>query len=211
MLKLKVVSIDVGASNYGVCACTMAGTAGTDAGPVSFDIVRLESWCLGDRKAVPASFLVDRVLEQWQQWTLWQEQQSPHGVWRPDRVVIEQQMRGAHVNLALAFATYAYFKLHHPAATVKFVPPAAKFKAYRKAFPGIAQAFPDASTPSAYHSRKRRAVAIADAILRGTNQPSLLSFGSQPQTQDQDPDHVSSSSIKKDDLADALLQAFCAL
>ena len=208
---LKVVSIDVGASNYGVCACTMAETDGgaDDAGPVSLTIVRLESWFLGDRKAVPASFLVDRVLEQWQQWTLWQQQQEPRGgAWQPDRVVIEQQMRGAHVNLALAFATYAYFKLQHPAATVKFVPPAAKFKAYRKAFPGIAQAFPDAAAPSAYHSRKRRAVAIADAILRETNQPSLLSFGGQNQNHDQD---QVSSSIKKDDLADALLQAFCAL
>ena len=45
-------------------------------------------------------------------------------------VLIEQQIRGAHINLALAFSTYTAMKVRFPHATVRFVAPIAKFKGY---------------------------------------------------------------------------------
>lgn len=169
-----VLSIDVGSGNFAVCAMVLP----------EIRLVRLENWRLGDSKANPASQLIDRLLEKFMSWQGWEE-----GTWTPDVVLIEQQMRGAHANLALAFAAYTYLKTRFPRACVKFVKPASKFKAFSKFVP-----IAEVAVPVEYAKRKRLAVKIADTILNDVLGTSLGTLC---------PD------AKRDDLADAFLQSFC--
>jgi hypothetical protein len=178
---MRVLSVDVGTVNYAMCACTLPDV----------QVLHMESWRLGDMKAAPASFLVDRMLERWDTWCL------ANSGWEPECVVIEQQMRGAHANLALAFSTYTYMRVRFPRSRIKFVGPAAKFKGYRKVLGSVAATFPDVP-PAGYSARKRMAVAIADAILVSFNQPRLATF-------------CRDTDKKQDDIGDAFLQSFCAL
>jgi hypothetical protein len=176
----RVLSVDVGTANYAICACTFS--------PMP-TLVLVDIWRLGDTKAVSASSLVDRLIERWQSCSLFSQG------WVPDTVVIEQQMRGAHINLALAFSTYAFFKTRYPDTNTKFVNPLAKFKAYRKTQLEVAPRFTE-TPPRSYLARKREAVAIADAILAKHNERSLASF-------------CEGKPWKLDDIADAFLQTFC--
>lgn len=179
-----VLSIDVGKGNYAICA--------TQFNESQFvKITCLESWCIGDTKAAPASGLVDRLLVKFEQWDYFLTS-------TPDVVLIEQQMRGAHINLALAFASYTYFKTRFPKAKVKFVPPGNKFKFYEKYVTlkdPLLLAELSAKTPLDYTQRKRYAIKLAQAILKETHQPELQSFCPEK--------------TKMDDLADAFLQSFC--
>ena len=179
-----VLSIDVGKGNYAICATTF------DDSHKFVRVQRLESWCIGDTKATPASGLIDRLLAKFQQWEY---------VETPDVVLIEQQMRGAHINLALAFASYTYFKTRFPNATVKFVPPGNKFKFYEKYVtfedPLLVAELSSVKTPLDYTQRKRYAVKLAEAILKETHQPNLGTF--------------TDNKKKMDDIADAFLQSFC--
>lgn len=178
----KVLSIDVGKGNYALCVSEFQDGR-------FVQITCLESWCIGDTKATPASGLIDRLLVKFQQWKY---------VETPDVVLIEQQMRGAHINLALAFASYAYFKTRLPNANVKFVPPGNKFKCYEKFIKlqdPLLLVELSAKTPLDYTQRKRYAVKLAEAILKETHQPKLATF--------------TDNKKKMDDLADAFLQSFC--
>jgi hypothetical protein len=136
---------------------------------------------------VPASQLVDRLLERLRNWDVWEH-------WTPDVVLIEQQMRGAHINLALAFATYAHFRTRFPATatTVRFVPPSLKFSAHAK-FVANVDVGP---VPTDYRKRKRFAVKLAQDILAAKGLPPLETL-------------CPSAGAKKDDVADAFLQCFC--
>lgn len=175
----KVLSIDIGRGNYALCVMTLP----------TMHVERIESWRLGENKATPASQLIDRLLDHVAKWDLWKTG------WIPDVVLIEQQVRAAHINLALAFATYAHMKTRFPEARVKFVPPMSKFKAYAKfvTLPASMQ-LQQGGMPLSYAKRKSLAVDIAESILRETQQPAL---------------QVHCPGAKKDDLADALLQSFC--
>lgn len=168
----KVLSIDIGLSNYSLCALELP----------SIQVTTLELWNLGDSKVVPASQLIDRLLGKIQAWELWK-------TWTPDTVLIEQQIRGAHINLALAFSTYTAMKMKFPGALVKFVTPMAKFKGYQS-YLTLAEA--KADIPKDYTGRKRHSVYLAKKILQQTFQ-----------------DHWLESRAKLDDLADSFLQAFC--
>lgn len=166
---MKVLSIDVGCGNFAVCSLELP----------ALKLGRLENWRLGDSKALPASQMVDRMLDRLKELAE-----------TPDVVLIEQQMRGAHVNLALAFGAYAYFRTHCPLASVKFVKPSLKFKAFTKFVPWNEEVV----VPVEYAKRKRLAVKLCDTLLENyleTNLQTLCGEG------------------KKDDLADAFLQAFC--
>ncbi len=155
-------------------------------------IRRLESWRLGDTKAMPASALIDRLLKNMEEWDLWSTG------WAPDVVLIEQQMRGAHINIALAFATYTCMKLRFPHAIVKFVRPGSKFTAFVKFIAlsdeSVQKKLHDKSALLSYAKRKHLAVEVAESILRQQEQPNLQSH---------------CPGAKKDDLADAFLQSFC--
>jgi hypothetical protein len=169
MISQNVLSIDVGSGNFAVCLLELP----------AIRLHKLENWRLGDAKALPASQLVDRMLAK-----LSAIQEVP------DVVLIEQQMRGAHVNLALAFGAYACLRTRFPQACVKFVKPANKFKDFAKFVPWNE----DVVVPVEYAKRKRLAVKLADTLLQdycGTTLGTLC------------PD------AKKDDVADAFLQAFC--
>jgi hypothetical protein len=189
-MPLRVLSIDVGSGNYALCALTLAGASS------EFALDRLECWRLGDPKATPASGLLDRLLQRFQTWDLWTE-----GDWRPDRVLIEQQMRAAHANVALAFGTYAMLRTLCPNAEVRFVRPSRKFNGFREMLPALALPPPPppttttaASPRTTHQGRKRLAVSLAEAILAQSGHPSLA---------------TTCPGQKKDDLADAFLQAFC--
>lgn len=178
-----VLSIDVGKANYALCA------ADIDTSHVL--VKRLECWRLGDTKAMPASQLIDTLVQNFQEWDLLQE-------FTPNVVLIEQQIRGAHINLALAFATYTYMKTRFPTAIVKFVRPANKFKAFAT-FVTLSQEDQvilnmSSKATSDYVKRKRLAVKLTEIILQKTQQPDLQTL---------------CPGAKKDDLADAFLQAFC--
>lgn len=164
-----VLSIDVGCGNFAVCLLELP----------AMRLGFLENWRLGDAKALPASQIVDRMLSK-----LASIQQTP------DVVLIEQQMRGAHVNLAMAFAAYAHFRTRFPGKVVKFVKPVSKFKGFAK-FASIGE---PVTVPIQYAKRKRLAVALADSILQSHMGTSLQAVC---------PDS------KQDDVADAFLQAFC--
>lgn len=185
-MKQIVLSIDIGRGNYAICA--------TEFTPTSFvQILRLETWCIGNTKATPASGLIDRLLVKFQEWDFL-ESNNP----APHVVLIEQQMRGAHINLALAFASYTYFKTRLPqTTTVKFVPPSNKFKSYTKYVKLQDPLLVDEIVPVDYTKRKRFAVKLAQAILKETHQPLLQTFCLNPDQK------------KLDDLADAFLQSFC--
>jgi hypothetical protein len=179
-----VLSIDVGKGNYALCVSKFQNAQ-------FVNITCLESWCIGDTKATPASGLIDRLLTKCKEWHVLQNH-------TPNVVLIEQQMRGAHINLALAFASYAYFNTRFPHAKVKFVPPANKFKFYEKYVTIQDPSFLaelSAKTPLDYTQRKRYAVKLAQAILKETQQPNLETF--------------TDNKKKMDDLADAFLQSFC--
>jgi len=178
-----VLSIDIGVSNFAICALELPTV-----------VVRsMECWNLGNTKAVPTSAIVDRLLEIFN--TTCKCFQMG---WVPDIVLIEQQVRGAHVNLALGFSTYAYMKTRFPDATVKFVPPSAKFTGYANFIDitddTIIQKLQDKASFSTYTKRKRLAIEISEVLLRQMHQPSLQTL---------------CPGIKQDDLADAFLQAFC--
>lgn len=165
----RVLSIDVGSGNFAVCLLELP----------AIRLHYLENWRLGDAKALPASQIVDRMLAK-----LSQIQDIP------DVVLIEQQMRGAHVNLALAFGAYACLRTRFPQASVRFVKPANKFKGFAKFVPWNE----DVLVPVEYAKRKRLAVKLADTLLQehcGTTLGTLCPDG------------------KRDDVADAFLQAFC--
>lgn len=184
MTHVHVLSIDVGRGNYAICATQFEESR-------FVKITCLESWCIGDTKALPASGLVDRLLKKCQEWHFFRSH-------TPNIVLIEQQMRGAHINLALAFASYTYFKTRFPNAKVKFVPPGNKFKGYEKYVTlqdPLILAELSAKTPLDYTQRKRYAVKLAQAILKETQQPNLETF--------------TANKKKMDDLADAFLQSFC--
>jgi len=177
----RVLSIDIGKGNYALCAVSLP----------EVHVQRLECWRLGETKATPASQLIDRLLDHFKDWDLWSTG------WSPDVVLIEQQVRGAHINLALAFATYAHMKTRFPRATVRFVKPASKFKAFSKIVSLTDQvlcARVQNMASLTYAKRKRLAVDIAEAILREKKQPDLT---------------LHCPGTKKDDLADAFLQSFC--
>lgn len=174
-----VLSIDVGVRNYAVCAVNIDET--------TFEVLRLQTWDLGDAKAVPASQLIDRLLQRFEQWEFLRS-------WAPEMVVVEQQLRGAHLNMALGFATYTWARTR--GYTTRFVRPLTKFRAWKR-FPidndtrslGTRISTP----PKAYRERKRLSIDLCQALLEHTGQP-LLSVWC-------------SASTKQDDLADALLQA----
>lgn len=169
MEQKKVLSIDVGCGNFAVCMLELP----------SLKLHFLQNWRLGDAKALPASQMIDRMLAKLGTITL-----------LPDVVLIEQQMRGAHVNLALAFGAYAYFRSKYPEASVKFVKPSLKFKGFAEFVP-----WTDAVVvPVEYAKRKRLAVTLADALLKEYFNTCLQALC--PDT-------------KRDDVADAFLQAFC--
>ncbi len=165
----RVLSIDVGSGNFAVCFLELP----------AIHLRYLENWRLGDAKALPASQLVDRMLE---------KLCALHDI--PDVVLIEQQMRGAHVNLALAFGAYACLRTRFPAATVKFIKPLLKFQGFAKFVPWNEEVI----VPPEYAKRKRLAVKLADTLLQehcGTTLGTVCPDG------------------KRDDAADAFLQAFC--
>ncbi len=168
-----VLSIDIGLSNYSLCALELP----------TIQVVVLDLWNLGDSKVVPASQLIDRLLAKIQAYELWES-------WTPTVVLIEQQIRGAHINLALAFSTYTAMKVRFPHATVRFVAPMAKFKGY-ESYLTLTDANPK-GIPKDYAGRKRHSVHLAKNILQQTFQDQWLE-----------------SRAKLDDLADAFLQAFC--
>lgn len=172
----RVLSIDVGATHYAVCAVTFQG-----GGTLQPCIDYLDSWYLGDVKAVPASRLVDRLVERMTGWEFLQT------TWQggPSTILIEQQMRGAHVNVALAFSTYSLFRVLFPSAETRFVPPLAKFTVASQTY--------EEAVPKGYQARKRFAIKTANRILQDLGLSSLA---------DRCPGQ------KQDDLADAFLQAF---
>ena len=181
MASRSVLSIDIGVKNFALCAIDLPAV-----------VVRtLESWDLGDTKALPTSAIVDRLLCCFHEWEFLH-------TWSPGLVLIEQQIRGAYVNLALAYSAYTYMKTRFPDATVKFVAPMAKFKAYETHIElndaEIDKKKKDKTSFSTYTKRKRLAVDIAEAVLSHMGQPCLSTIC---------PD------VKKDDLADAFLQSFC--
>ena len=187
----RVLSIDVGSGNYALCAITFAEVG-------AFSVDRLECWRLGDPKATPASGLLDRLMERFRAWDLWTE-----GGWRPDKILIEQQVRGAHANMALAFGTYAMLRTLCPHAEARFVRPASKFNGFRERLPEqlllalpplLLNPPPSNNAVSTHQGRKRLATSLAEAILAQTGHPPLATF---------------CPGQKKDDLADAFLQAFC--
>lgn len=168
-----VISIDVGSGNFAICAMVLP----------EIRLLKLESWRLGDSKAAPASQLIDRLLEKFNRWDAWDDG------WTPDVILIEQQMRGAHANLALAFAAYTYLKTRFPRASAKFVKPASKFKAFSKFVP-----LSEVAVPVEYAKRKRLAVKLTETILKDVLDLSLGDL---------------CPGAKRDDLADAFLQSFC--
>lgn len=171
-----VLSIDIGCEHYALCLARLP----------QLRVDCLVRWRLGDPRASPASQLIDRLLDHFQQW-----EALSHLA--PDVVLIEQQMRGAHVNLALAFATYAHLKTRLPKARVRFVKPSDKFAAYRAFVDGVATR----EVPTAYAKRKRFAVQLAQDVLRAKGLPPLEAL-------------CPEAGAKKDDVADAFLQCFCA-
>lgn len=181
MATTSILSIDIGAANFAVCAIDMPAVV----------VRNLECWNLGNIKAIPTTAILDRLLRCFQEWNFLK-------TWVPDVVLIEQQIRGAHVNLALAFSTYTYMKTRFPSAVVKFVTPMAKFTGYTAHIElkdaVILEKIKDKASSSTYAKRKKHAVDIANAILLETKQPDLQSH---------------CPGLKQDDLADAFLQAFC--
>ena len=181
MATRSILSIDIGATNFAVCAVDMPTVV----------VRNLECWNLGNIKAIPTTAILDRLLRCFQECNFLK-------TWVPDVVLIEQQIRGAHVNLALAFSTYTYMKTRFPSAIVKFVTPMAKFTGYTAHIDlkdaEILGKIKDKASSSTYAKRKKHAVDIANAILLQTNQPDLQSH---------------CPGLKQDDLADAFLQAFC--
>ena len=173
---MKVLSVDVGCGHYAVCCATLPDV----------DVACLDCWRLGDTKSMPASRIVDRLLERFRDWSFLER-------WSPDVVLIEQQMRGAHINLALAFATYTYFRTRWPDRVVRFVKPSLKLQAFANFVQGVEVQ----AVPSDYARRKRYAVKLAQDILKAKGLPSLEML-------------CPSAASKKDDLADAFLQCFCA-
>lgn len=167
----KVLSIDVGCGNFAVCLLELP----------AIRLRTLENWRLGDSKALPASQMVDRMLSK-----LDSLEETP------DVVLIEQQMRGAHVNLALAFGAYTFSRIRFPKAEVRFVKPLCKFKGFAN-FVSIGEG-DGVTVPVEYAKRKRLAVKLADSILKEHMNTSLETLC---------PDS------KRDDVADAFLQAFC--
>lgn len=157
---------------------------------------RMQLWKLGETKATPASQLVDRLIDKFTKWDFWEESHE----WTPTVVVIEQQVRGAHVNLALAFATYAYFKTRFQAAVVKFVHPSLKFKGFANyvTLQGQSLELAKSTTTLTYTKRKRLAVELAEVLLEQTGHPPLATLC------------TLLPGAKKDDIADAFLQSFCA-
>lgn len=181
MATRSILSVDIGATNFAVCAVEIPTVV----------VQKLECWNLGNIKALPTTGIVDRLLRCFQDWDFLK-------TWAPDVVLIEQQIRGAYVNIALAFSTYTYMKSRFPDAIVKFVTPMAKFTGYIAHIvledADILKKTKDKTSVSTYAKRKKHAVDIAHAILLQRNQPSLQS-------------HCPGK--KQDDLADAFLQAFC--
>lgn len=181
----RVLSIDIGRGNYAVCALNLS--------PETVAVQRLELWRLGETKASPASQLIDRLLDKFRSWNQTQ-------TWAPTAVLIEQQVRGAHINLALAFATYTYFKTAFPTAVVKFVHPTVKFKGYANyvTLSEIDSLEIAKHTNLSYTKRKRFAVDLAEMVLKHTGHEPLATLC------------TLCPGAKKDDLADAFLQSFCA-
>lgn len=178
---MRVLSVDIGSCHYGICAVELAD----EQIPVLLDL-RVVS--LGDRGSVSTGGLVERLVRFYQ--TDYQLLQTG---WAPDVVLIEQQMRAAPNNLALAFATMTFFLTRYgsPPCRVRWVRPTQKFTAYRKYWPSV-EAPPDRQT---YQQRKKASVLLANTILDLMGMPSLHLH---PGCED-----------KQDDAADALLQAFC--
>ena len=171
----RVLSIDVGANHYALCALSISNSS-------TPTIQALESWNLGNVQAVPASRLVDRMMERFAKWSVLE-------TFRPTHVLIEQQMRGAHVNIALGFATYSFLKVLFPQADTRFVRPLAKF-ATSQTKPLLT----NNPIPKGYQQRKRFTVRIAERVLMECGLPSLCEMCPE---------------VKKDDIADAFLQALC--
>ena len=178
-----VLSVDIGRGNYAVCALTLS------SGPHSVEVKRVELWRLGETKAMPASRLIDRLLDLFHNWDFW----TMNADWVPSTVLIEQQVRGAHINLALAFATYTYFSVKFPTTTtVKFVSPSLKFKGFRNFV--LPPQHERKCTNLTYAQRKKLAVELAEHVLEQTGNLPLCTL---------------CPGAKKDDIADAFLQSFC--
>jgi len=175
----RVLSVDIGRTHYALCCLDMT-RADSKVTLVDLRLVKL-----GDSSAVPLTTLVDRMI-------CILEEYPPFAEKSPDCVLIEQQMRAAPKNLALAFATYTYFRAR--GVLVKMVRPSQKFEGWRTWCPALEMPRADHSKQS-YYQRKKASVSLAQAVLDHLGMPLLET-------------HVADGH-KLDDVADSFLQALC--
>lgn len=189
---MNILSFDIGVGNFGVCAMTVQ-----DHKPLQ---TWLENWCLAEARAVSSSVMIDRMLQRLHAWELLSTKE-----WQPHRIVIEQQLRGAHINLAMAYALYTWSRLTYPSVRVEFVRPSRKLTYWKTFLPDWQTLFPSDMdmNPTTYYGRKKLSVQIARTLLRDVY-PNTLSEGATHPFWKED------GVCKKDDMADAFLQAFCA-
>jgi hypothetical protein len=177
----RVLSIDIGRVHYGVCAIELGGVP---------NLMDLRVVSFGEGTVVSTATLVDRMVSFW---TTHAIEGVPVLAWGPVTVLIEQQVTSSPVNIALAFATMAFFRAH--GVPVRFVRAMDKFLAWKRYWPDECSI--PATVPSSYAKRKRHAVLTAGVILQTLGLPPLATY---PGCAD-----------KVDDAADAFLQSFCGM
>ncbi len=185
-----IVSIDIGEKHYAICALDLTREPST-----SIRLVYLNTLTLGLPQACPVSGRIDRLVQIWNTMEFLK-------TWQPDTILIEQQMQRAYANSALSFATYTWFHMRYPTAMVRFVKPSFKLTSWKQYVPEVAlQASlldleTQSKSPSGYYARKKLAILLADLLLEHFGIPNLAHY-------------ATACGGKKDDLADAFLQAFC--
>ena len=181
---MNVLSFDIGVSNFAVCALRVYNKEDKKG----FDVIRLQVWNLGNQRAVPAYQFVDRLIEHIHAWELLESG------WMPDKILIEQQVKGAHMNVALAFSAYALCKIEFPHACTRFVHPLEKLKGFKRYIDLPGELGQIEKLPNDYKGRKRLAIVLAEEILKSAGHDAL---------------YKQCPGFKQDDIADALLQSFC--
>jgi hypothetical protein len=196
---VSVLSVDIGTLHFTAVAATLStdtelphSIPGPDTGSCkfkSFDIVDVFTVNLG--AGVKGLRNVDNLVAAWDNLTLFQ-------CFKPDVVLIENQLKQATVNYFLSIATYTLAKRSFPQCSVRFIRPLTKFAGFLRFFPSPRLSY----SLRSYQQRKAAAVTLSDCLLQtycaGASLGSICRL---------EADHASPA--KLDDAADAFLQLFC--
>lgn len=196
----RVLSIDVGTTNYTCCAANFsesedlpARCIDTTVGSRTYKTIELvDVFNVNIRTGTREKNAVDVLATIWDELSLFQS-------WTPDTVLIEKQLVCATLNYSISVATYTLARRSFPASSIHFIAPKQKFSGYKRFFP-LAN---DSYLLKTYKQRKDTAVVLTNRLL--STYFGVDSIGSIWRSEGFD----YSGTNKLDDCADAFLQLFC--